>query len=442
MSGALAPKLPTSRWTPPSPNAVLVWPEITAGAPRLAATMTYYLDQIAVSSRPGTVEAADLALRVFAEHVLTTDPDCRCVADISRRHIESYKVALAARPGKRPGKPAAVATIRHKLGMLRTFFERLIDWDHPDAPRRVPIFNGDFPKADEPLPRFLDDPTYAKFMVTLEKDPNLRRRLIVELLARTGMRAGEIGGLRDDGVFRLGGDHWLRIPVGKLHNDRTVPLHQVLVGLIDDYRSLRGPSESGLLVVRNDGQPFDRRTIHRYVESVARRAGTGHVHPHQLRHTLATQCINRGMSLEAIAAMLGHRSPRMTLVYARISNDSVARQYFRATEAVESVGNAMPIDDEAAWRSTAHRRLLGNGHCTRPALLDCSYQTMCEGCGFFETGPEFVSILRRQRDSAEDLADFERAKIFTELVEGMTTDKPLGRGNPPAATLESHDDEI
>jgi site-specific recombinase XerD len=41
--------------------------------------------------------------------------------------------------------------------------------------------------------------------------------------------------------------------------------------------------------------------------------------PHALRHTLATQCLNRGMSLEAIAALLGHRSPRMTLIYARIS---------------------------------------------------------------------------------------------------------------------------
>ena len=45
-------------------------------------------------------------------------------------------------------------------------------------------------------------------------------------------------------------------------------------------------------------------------------AGLGHIHPHQLRHTLATQAINRGMSLEAIAAMLGHRSLDMTLVYA------------------------------------------------------------------------------------------------------------------------------
>lgn len=43
-------------------------------------------------------------------------------------------------------------------------------------------------------------------------------------------------------------------------------------------------------------------------------------HPHQLRHTLATQAINRGMSIEAIAAMLGHKSLDMTLVYAKIAN--------------------------------------------------------------------------------------------------------------------------
>ena len=124
--------------------------------------------------------------------------------------------------------------------------------------------------------------------------------------------------------------------MGKLHNDRSVPLHPLLVGLINDYRAWRGPTSTGLLVERDDHQPFDRRTIHRYVQAVARRAGVGHVHPHQLRHTLATQCLNRGMSLEAIAALLGHRSPRMTLVYARIADTVVADQYFNATRAVEA----------------------------------------------------------------------------------------------------------
>ena len=132
--------------------------------------------------------------------------------------------------------------------MARTFFERIIDWDYPDAPRRVPIFPGDLPKADEPTPKFLDDPTAAKFMAALATDPNRRRRLIVELLARTGMRAGEIGGVRDDAMYRLGDTYWLRVPLGKLHNDRSVPLHPLLVGLINDYRAWRGPTSTGLLV--------------------------------------------------------------------------------------------------------------------------------------------------------------------------------------------------
>ena len=70
------------------------------------------------------------------------------------------------------------------------------------------------------------------------------------------------------------------------------------------------------------------------------RAGIARVHPHQLRHTLATQCLNRGMSLEAIAALLGHRSPSMTLIYARISDENVAEQYFNATQAVEAEATA------------------------------------------------------------------------------------------------------
>lgn len=41
-------------------------------------------------------------------------------------------------------------TIRTGLGLLRTFFERIIDWDYDDAPARVPIFAGDFPQLDEP----------------------------------------------------------------------------------------------------------------------------------------------------------------------------------------------------------------------------------------------------------------------------------------------------
>jgi len=48
----------------------------------------------------------------------------------------------------------------------------------------------------------------------------------------------------------------------------------MLLDLIVDYRVVRGPSRSGHLVERDDGKKFDRRTIQRYVATVAKRAGS------------------------------------------------------------------------------------------------------------------------------------------------------------------------
>jgi site-specific recombinase XerD len=402
----------------------VTWAEIAARAPVMVATMASYLDQLEVSARPSTVDAAELTLRLFAHRVSEFDPDCVSVAAIARPHIEDYKTWLARRRG-RTGMPLASLTIRHRLSTVRTFFERIMEWDYDDAPARLFIYMSDLPALDEPLPRFLDDPTAAKFMAALAQDPNLRRRLMVELLARTGMRVGELSGLEDDAMVQKGDGHRLRIPVGKLHNDRYVPLLPMLVDLIDEYRVERGRSRSGHLLERDDGQPFDRRTIQRYVASVAKRAGVGHVHPHQLRHTLATQSINRGMSLEAIAALLGHRSMDMTLTYARISDETVADAYFKVTEAVEAQyygrsGVTPPRAGDSSVPSVSdHRRLLANGHCTRPALLGCAFESVCERCGFFETGPQFLTILKRQRKHADERSQSDRTHLFEALIDGV-----------------------
>ena len=53
-------------------------------------------------------------------------------------------------------------------------------------------------------------------------------------------------------------------------------------------------------------RPRDRHTVTRFINKAGAAAGLPHIHPHQLRHTLATKAINRGMSLEAIAALLGY----------------------------------------------------------------------------------------------------------------------------------------
>src|SRR5262245_18733323 len=111
------------------------------------------------------------------------------------------------------------------------------------------------------------------------------------------------------------------------------------------------------------------------------------------------------MSLEAIAALLGHRSMRMTMVYARIADRTVAGEYFTVSEKVEALYDApkaLPASAEGTemrkLRAEMHRRMLGNGFCARPVGLDSHFVSICESCTFFQSTIEFRPILERQRD--------------------------------------------
>jgi site-specific recombinase XerD len=173
------------------------------------------------------------------------------------------------------------------------------------------MFNGDLPKLDHPLPKALDDATVAKLLRAAQADRKPLVRVTVEMLLRTGLRVGEYVALPADAVVQIGAAPWLHVPVGKLHNDRYLPLHPNLVAVIDQYRSRNLPAGHPLLLPRSNGAALDRHAVTRLINRAGKAAGLGHIHPHQLRHTLATQAINGGMSLEAIAAMLGSsRLPR------------------------------------------------------------------------------------------------------------------------------------
>jgi hypothetical protein len=66
-----------------------------------------------------------------------------------------------------------------------------------------------------------------------------------------------------------------------------------------------------------------------------------------------------------------------------------------------------------------HRRMLANGWCTRPAELDCRFETLCEGCGFFATTVEFKPTLTRQRDHATANNQPSRARIYQHLLDNL-----------------------
>jgi site-specific recombinase XerD len=421
-----APALaPIEAWFP-SNASNREWAILSGRAPQLVATMRRYLLQLTTFLAPRSVEVADTTLRQLARW-LTTETEVAVVNEITRGHVEDYKVWLAAQPGQKD-QLLAKNTQRHRLRMIRIFLERLIEWDWPDAPGRNPILHGDIPPRSEPIPRFLTDQQAAAFMAAARIHPVARYRLVAQVLARTGLRASELCELAADSVTRIGTDgYWLRVPVGKLRNDRMIPLHPEVVDLFAEWTATNSEHirrSRRLLADHHD--PIDRRTVHRIIARIGAIAGIDNMHPHRLRHTLATQAINRGMRLEAIAALLGHRSLEMTLVYAKITDRVVADEYASVCEQIDALYNtaatpgALPAEIETAamtrLRREAHARMLGNGMCTRPVELDCRIETICETCAYFETGPQFVPVLLRQRDHARTHHQTARAKLYDHLI--------------------------
>jgi len=394
--------------------------------PRLAGTLLGYLDQVGVSLRPSTVIGAEAVLREFVCFLGRQAPEVGCVADIRRAHIEAYKSYLSNRmsvgSSRHGGKLSKVSIAGH-VSVLRTCFGRLSEWGGDDVPVGVLVFSGDSPILDQPLPRFLDDAAAAKLLVAARADPDPFVRLAVEFLARTGMRKGELVDLAVDAVVQIGSSYWLHVPVGKLHNDRYIPLHPQLKELLDDWIAHRPAALRSKFLFFERGRRITASRVDHAVAKVAAAAGLHGVSPHRLRHTLATQAINRGMSLEAIAALLGHRSMRMTMVYARIADRTVADEYFAVSDKVEALygqAKALPADAEGAemskLRREMHQRMLGNGYCARPVDLDCHFESICESCTFFVTTIEFRPTLTRQRDDAQAKGQVGRQKIFEGLL--------------------------
>ena len=204
------------------------WAELEAAVPQVAATMRRYLTQIGCVLRPGSVGGADLALRCFAAFLAQAAPAVTSIAQVTRRHIEDYKPWLAARPGQNkpqltPG--TIIAPARARCGCSSS---ASMNGAGTRLRAKVPMFTGDLPRQDHPLPKALDDAAAARLLRAAQNDKRLLVRVTVEMLLRTGLRVSEYTSLRADAVVQIGAGPWLHVPVGKLREDRYLPLHPQL----------------------------------------------------------------------------------------------------------------------------------------------------------------------------------------------------------------------
>jgi hypothetical protein len=183
---------PPTRLSPSSRHTH--WRALAERAPQLVETLRRYLTQIEVSMRPGSVALIDTTLRHLAVYLTDHHPDITGIGDIRRTHIEGFKTFLTSKPGYRGKRGPAKTTTGMRLGHLRGFFDRIIEWDYPDAPARNPVFAGDMPIRDRPLPRFLPDAAAAPCSPPPEPYPtysigSLSRSLLAPACARASSSA-------------------------------------------------------------------------------------------------------------------------------------------------------------------------------------------------------------------------------------------------------------
>ncbi|HID30789.1 MAG TPA: integrase [Desulfobacterales bacterium] len=174
------------------------------------------------------------------------------------------------------------------------------------------------------LPRYVQPEEVERIINScdLNSPVGRRDRAILLLLARLGLRAGDILKLR------LGDIDWEGASIyvsGKGHRQARLPLTQEVGYAIVDYlQDGRHQTDTDVLFVRSRA-PFRAFAYHCAISVIVaqamRRAGVtcrGRGAAHVLRHSAATSMLRQGASLQDIAAILRHRSIETTEIYAKV----------------------------------------------------------------------------------------------------------------------------
>lgn len=191
-----------------------------------------------------------------------------------------------------------------------------------------------------------------------------RDRLLVILLARAGLRRGELVGLRREDIHFLVDSSILgcSFPGSHLHvvrrqningawaksrNSRIVPVDSVVVDAHDQYFSERAVSvaarESDFVFVNlfraPIGAPMTPAAVNELLAAASRRAGLNPaVHPHALRHGFASNVLDAGGSIDEVQELLGHASISSSQVYLHPAPERLRAAVERVARADTSPG--------------------------------------------------------------------------------------------------------
>jgi site-specific recombinase XerD len=173
------------------------------------------------------------------------------------------------------------------------------------------------------LPRFLPAAAVERILECCDRTTAVGRRnhAILLLLARLGVRAGEVVGLRLDDIDWSTGQITIR---GKGEKSAQLPLTNDVGAALAAYLRHDRPRSATRSVFLRHRAPLvgfgNSSTISSVVRRALKRAGveSAHTGAHVLRHSLATSLLRQGGSLDEIGELLRHQSPNTTAIYAKV----------------------------------------------------------------------------------------------------------------------------
>ena len=220
----------------------------------------------------------------------------------------------------------AKRSIARKAAALRRYFAWLTRTGAlpTDPSRRLSA-----PRGEGRLPHVLKNEELETLFADGGPDDGpvgLRDRAVVELLYGSGLRVGELCGLRPADVDLARGQ---LLVWGKGAKQRQLPMSEASVDAVGAWSAAGLPAMTGpdtpadVMFVNRRGHRLTPRDVRRILD---RRAASP-THPHALRHTFATHLLDGGADLRAVQELLGHEDLATTQLYTHVSKERLRTVY-------------------------------------------------------------------------------------------------------------------
>jgi site-specific recombinase XerD len=263
-----------------------------------------FISQLRLSdSSDNTPKQYEYTLKMF-QRFLHTD---RSIKEIGKQDIAAFLEYLSRpsqeRVHKNAYKRSSIIAVR---ACLSSFFQYMMETERVD---RNPM-----PRAG----RISRPPRNPVFLTEDEKDRLLaavnttRDKLILNLLVSTGMRMGELLGVKVKDMDLEHGRIQVKLKRGAVRQYIIVTalVSEDVVGLVNRYVLDEELNENDSLV------NLSRRSLQYLVENAAKRAGINKkLSPHKLRHTFAVQLRRRGLRTVDLQNLLHHKNRDTTAIY-------------------------------------------------------------------------------------------------------------------------------